>query len=236
MNTLAGAMPEHASEFDQWWSSPGDWVEPPNQRRGGESGVRLLQPSGHGQPPQYCKQQTGHIYRTLRYPFGRPTVLRELQAYEAISHLGITIPVVVYGAARRQHGRWQALLVTEALQGFVDLNQWYAANPSKALRDAMLSELAVTLTRLHRARWQHGCCYPKHIFVRVHNDNGDEPTVEVALLDLEKSRQRWRFGRAARRDLSQLERHRGNMPESDFEFLLQIYQSELKGVIEGVTL
>lgn len=158
-------------------------------------------------------------------------MLRELQAYKALSRLGITIPVVVYAAARRQHGLWQALLVTENLQGFVSLDRWYADHPSSELREAMLYKLAVTLTRLHRARWQHGCCYPKHILVKVRSNNSNEPVVEIALLDLEKSQQRWRFTRAAQHDLSQLERHRGNMPESDFELLLKIYQSELKGVI-----
>ena len=31
------------SQFEQWWQLQGEWVEEPNQRRGGESGVQRLQ-------------------------------------------------------------------------------------------------------------------------------------------------------------------------------------------------
>ena len=63
--------------FQHWWQKNGDWVEEPNVRRGGESGVqRLLDQSG----VLYAKKQVGHIYRSLLYPQGRPTVLRERRA------------------------------------------------------------------------------------------------------------------------------------------------------------
>ncbi|MDR2838063.1 MAG: InaA protein, partial [Azonexus sp.] len=109
------------SEFDRWWNSQGSWVEPPNQRRGGESGVQILPPQKPGEPPLFSKRQVNHIYRTLLHPFGRPTVLREIKAYQALSRLGIGTPKLIYGAARKQPEGWQGLLVTEALQGFVSL-------------------------------------------------------------------------------------------------------------------
>ncbi len=31
--------------FNHWWLRTGAWVEPPNQRRGGESGVQTLAPN-----------------------------------------------------------------------------------------------------------------------------------------------------------------------------------------------
>jgi len=80
---------------------------------------------------------------------------------------------------------------------------------------------------LHLAGWQHGCCYPKHIFVKSQVNEGGTVTVEIALLDLEKSRRRLRIKDAARRDLGQLGRHRGNMPETDLLFLHQAYQQAL---------
>jgi tRNA A-37 threonylcarbamoyl transferase component Bud32 len=216
------------TEFDRWWNSPGTWVEPANQRRGGESGVRLLQ-RDPARPPLYCKQQTGHTYRTLLHPFGRPTILRELHAYRAFARLGIRTPKLVYCAARRQQGHWQALLVTEALQDFVSLEQWYASNENRALREAVLRELATTLARLHLSGWQHGCCYPKHIFVNI-GDCGDDTQVEIALLDLEKSRRRWCYESASRHDLRQLERHRGNIPEADLLIFRDAYCLTLDGV------
>ena len=74
-----------STEFDRWWHSPGEWVEPANQRRGGESGVCLLQHWDTNRPRLYCKRQSGHLYRSLRHPLGRPTILRELQAYRALA-------------------------------------------------------------------------------------------------------------------------------------------------------
>jgi tRNA A-37 threonylcarbamoyl transferase component Bud32 len=228
-----GVMTEKTSpqlittEFDRWWNSSGIWVEPANKRRGGESGVQLLQQRDSTRPSLYCKRQVGHTYRALLHPFGRPTILRELQAYRAFARLGIKTPNVVYCAARQQNGNWQALLVTEALQGFVSLEQWYAGKNSAALAKAILRELAATLARLHLAGWQHGCCYPKHIFVKSKEHEDGAVMIEIALLDLEKSRRRLRVKNAARRDLGQLGRHRGNMPESDLLFIHQAYQQAL---------
>ncbi|KPW73310.1 InaA protein [Pseudomonas cannabina] len=46
-------------EFSHFWSKRGEWVEEPNVRRGGESGVqRLLMEDGK---TLYAKRQTGHI-------------------------------------------------------------------------------------------------------------------------------------------------------------------------------
>lgn len=36
--------------FNHWWLRTGAWVEPPNQRRGGESGVQILAPITPEQP------------------------------------------------------------------------------------------------------------------------------------------------------------------------------------------
>lgn len=220
------AAPEFTTEFDRWWHSPGQWVEPANQRRGGESGVRLLRDPTH--PLLYCKRQIGHTYRSLLHPFGRPTILREQQAYRAFSRLGIRTPNIVYCAARQQHGHWEALLVTEVLEGFVSLEQWYSGyGNTAAFGEAVLRQIAVTLARLHRARWQHGCCYPKHIFVRAHPGEDEAPRAEIALLDLEKSRRRWFVENASRHDLCQLARHRGNMPEIDLLTLYDAYRLAL---------
>jgi hypothetical protein len=106
--------------------------------------VQLL-PRGAGEPPFYCKRQTGHTYRTLLHPFARPTVLRELQAYRVFARLGVRTPRLVYGGVRKWQGQWQALLVTEALQDFVSLGQWYADGGSAVLKETVLYHLASTL-------------------------------------------------------------------------------------------
>tara|TARA_R110001599_G_scaffold42551_17_gene128222 strand:+ start:250 stop:972 length:723 start_codon:yes stop_codon:yes gene_type:complete len=211
------------SGFERWWSMEGEWVEEQNQRRGGESGVKLLPPLKPGQPPLYSKRQVGHLFRSLRHPFGLPTVLREEQALIACEQLGVTVPKRVFCAARKQQGRWQALLITEELRGFVSLDQWYAEHAPKLDehgRKAVLRRLALVLQRLHRGRRQHGCLYSKHVYIRL---TAEVP--EVALLDLEKSRIRLLRSKAINHDLSQLRRHRGGMPEADWNYLLECYHN-----------
>lgn len=46
-------------DFEHFWSQQGDWVEEPNVRRGGESGVQRIK-SKDGKL-LYAKRQTGHI-------------------------------------------------------------------------------------------------------------------------------------------------------------------------------
>jgi len=180
---LAPRLIELRDEFDYWWQRRGEWVEQANQRRGGHSGVQRLLAADKDLPALYCKRQTGHIFRSLRYPFGRPTIWREMQAYQAFARLGIATPRLLYGAIRQSQGQWQALLVTEELTGFVDLEQWYRQSPDKAQRSRLLSALARMLSKLHQAGWRHGCLYDKHLFI-----NQNE---QVAVLDLEKAAARY---------------------------------------------
>lgn len=230
---IPGAQAQ-ASTFQRWWEAQGEWVEEPNQRRDGESGVKRLRLADPQRPLLYCKRQTGHLYRSLAHPFGRPTALREYQALRALERLGIRVPRVVYCAAQRPAGQWQALLVTEELSGFVSLEQWY--QEARHLRDAavqarLLQRLGEMLARLHRAGWQHGCLYPKHIFLRVDGEGADAE-VEVALLDLEKCRRRLWPRQASRRDMDQLRRRAPAISTADWAVLQAHYQAALLGAQE----
>lgn len=212
--------------FEYWWQRRGDWVEAPNQRRGGESGVQRVRTEQGCLC--YAKRQVGHIYRSLAHPFGRPTVLRETRALEAWAGLGVRVPRVLYSGARRgAGGAWEAMLVTEALDGFVDLDHWYAQGgrerAGEAVHRRFLERLGGALARLHRARWQHGCLYYKHIFIRIHG-TGEDAQVEVALLDLEKSRRRYTEKMAMDHDFQQLRRH-SSWSETDWQHLLYGYHS-----------
>ena len=230
--TSGASVQPFVTHFDRWWNSAGVWVEPVNQRRGGESGVQLLTRSAASQRPLYCKRQVGHLYRSIRYPFGRPTVLRECDAYRTLARLGIKTPNIVYCASRRKDSQWQSLLVTESLHGFVSLTQWVEQSASPELNQHVLRQVATTLARMHQAGFQHGCCYPKHIFVKLQSGIANKADIEIALLDLEKSRHRWRAKDASRHDLRQLMRHRGSIPEADVLFVKQIHQQALQGTME----
>ncbi|CAD5107834.1 lipopolysaccharide kinase InaA family protein [Zestomonas carbonaria] len=225
-----------AEDFEHWWRVRGEWVEEPNQRRGGESGVkRVMDAAGR---LLYVKRQANHLHRSWRYPFGRPTGLREREALLALQALGVTVPRPVYCAARLDPDRrWRTVLVTEDLAGFQCIEDWYAGGGrercGEVLHTRLLHCLGAMLARLHRARWQHGCLYAKHVFVRVGEGEDGRPRVETALLDLEKSRRRLSRRRAALHDLRQFRRH-SSWNDVDWQQLVYGYQTAFGSAIKGL--
>ncbi|MFC6335821.1 InaA protein [Pseudomonas sp. CCM 7891] len=222
--------------FDYFWRQQGEWVEEPNRRRGGKSGVqRVIGTNGR---LLYSKRQTGHIYRSWLHPFGRPTVLRERDALKGLRLLDVGVPELVFCGARRDPGHpWKALLVTASLEGFDEIENWYAAGGreqyGEEVHERLLQELAGTLVRMHKGRWQHGCLYAKHIFVRVSGE-ADSATVEVALLDFEKCRQRLTARQAATHDMQQLRRH-SSWSGRDWQKLSYFYETAFGSAIKGLT-
>lgn len=206
--------------FDEWWQCEGDWVEQPNVRRQGESGVKRARDPELG--TVYIKRQTGHLYRDLRHPFGRPTVLRERDALAAFAACGVEVPVLVFCDTRQQGGDWQSVLVTRELAGYLEMRRWYRAGGREQLGEPdhqrLLHKIGHTLARIHRQRWQHTCLYPKHIFLSQHADADGLP--HVALLDLEKCRRMPTRAWAARRDLDQLRRHARLWQPADWQQVL----------------
>ena len=221
--------------FEFYWNRQGEWVEEPNQRRGGESGVQRI----HDADGRllYVKRQVGHTYRSWRYPLGRPTVLREQDALLALSRLAVGVPELVYcGAQQAADKQWRALLVTVGLEGFVEIDNWYAAGErerhGEAVHDRVLEAIGQTLARMHLGRWRHGCLYAKHVFVRVAGQ-GENVDVNVALLDLEKSRQRLTTHKAASHDLKQLRRH-SSWNATEWDRLIYFYKTVFGSAIKGL--
>ena len=221
--------------FQRYWHEQGEWVEAPNQRRGGESGVqRVYDAEGR---LLYVKRQVGHTYRSWRYPLGRPTVLRELDAIIALHQLSVGVPEYVFCEAQQGADKqWRALLVTRALDGFVEIDNWYAAGErerhGEAVHDRVLEAIGQTLARMHLGRWQHGCLYAKHVFVRV-TGQGEGAVIDVALLDLEKSRQRLTAQKAASHDLKQLRRH-SSWSATEWDRLIYFYKTVFGSAIKGL--
>ncbi|MBF6032525.1 InaA protein [Pseudomonas sp. P155] len=222
--------------FDFYWNQRGEWVEEPNVRRGGESGVQRV--VGRDGQLLYAKRQTGHIYRSWLHPFGRPTVLRELDALTGVSKLGVRVPQIVFcGAQPDPQHKWRALLVTKSLDGFQELEHWLAAAGGRdqcgdMVYERVLKDLAENLARMHKGRWQHSCIYIKHVFVRVTGE-GESAKVEVALIDLEKCRQRLTAYRAASHDMKQLRRH-SSFRDADWKKLVYFYETAFGSAIKGL--
>lgn len=221
--------------FSWFWGQRGEWVEEPNRRRGGESGVqRVISENGR---LLYIKRQVGHIYRSWLHPFGRPTVLRERDALEGLSQLHVNVPKLVFcGAERDEHNQWRALLVTASLDGYEEIEKWYAAGGrerhGEAVHDQLLKALAENLARMHHGRWQHSCIYIKHVFVKVTGE-GASAKAEVALIDLEKCRRRLTPYGAAQHDMKQLRRH-SSFNAADWSKLIYFYEAAFGRAIKGL--
>ncbi|MCX2899402.1 lipopolysaccharide kinase InaA family protein [Pseudomonas mandelii] len=230
-----GADVDAEDRFDYFWNQRGEWVEEPNVRRGGESGVQRIR--GDDGQLLYAKRQTGHIYRSWLHPFGRPTVLRELDALTGLHKIGVRVPQIVFCGARRDPvHKWRALLVTKSLDGFEEIEHWYAGGGrerhGEVVHERVLKDLADNLARMHKGRWQHSCIYIKHVFVRVTGE-GEAATVEVALIDLEKCRQRLTARQAAAHDMKQLRRH-SSFSTADWQKLVYFYETAFGSAIKGL--
>jgi tRNA A-37 threonylcarbamoyl transferase component Bud32 len=213
-------------EFEYWWGTSGSWVEPPNVRRSGTSGVQLVVQDNR---TFFVKRQTGHLFRSLRYPTGRPTALREGIALSRLEELGVNAPKPVFYGARKVRGTWQGVLVTADLGGFIDLDTWYSQGSASMLtteqHQQLFKRLAQMLARMHSGKWQHGCMRSKHIFIKASITDTDFD-FELALLDLEKSRGRATAMSAARHDIPQLRRH-SFWDESQWQHFLSCYEQTI---------
>lgn len=205
-------------EFNHWWATEGDWVEEPNYRRKGMSGVQCIERDGKR---LYVKRMTQHLFHSVRYPFGRPTIVREIEVINELARAGVIVPKIVYGKATKVDGEWRALLITEDMKGFVSIEEWYKQHAVTSypdeVREAMLKAVALAFKKMHSVNRQHGCCYVRHIYVKT------EGTVEAGFLDLEKSRRRLRRHQAAHHDFSQLEKYLSPIPKADWEQVKAYY-------------
>lgn len=224
--SITSDTPGTSLSFDDWWQLDGDWVEEPNKRRGGESGVMRCHLKGK---IYYVKKQIGHVCRTLRYPFGCPTIMREAHRLGICHQLCITVPEIVFCQVRRGKGKPKSLLVTRDLSGYRSVEDWHTTEPDGPTKQQVLiriyARLGETLARLHNKRWQHGCLYDKHIFFKPKEDNPAD--VDVALIDLEKCRRKLTIALASKRDVLQLRRHMPKLNATNWHTFVDHYTQHL---------
>ncbi|MCP4041081.1 MAG: lipopolysaccharide kinase, partial [Gammaproteobacteria bacterium] len=137
--------------FEQLWALDTGWVEEPNMRRGGWSGVmrhQLKQANGDI-TPVFIKRQSNHVYRSWQHPFrGEPTFAREMYNILRFKSKGIPVLEPVFFAMRKIHGEQRAILVTEELTGYFPLEvlqqRWQQASgqSGKRLKLELIRQLA----------------------------------------------------------------------------------------------
>lgn len=209
--------------FTALWELERDWVEEPNERRGGWSGViKRRFKTDSGETTLFIKRQEGQNRRTWWRPFrGRPTYFLE---YRFLRRHGDEFPQLVgwacYGEQRKAH-RDRAVLATTGLTHYSDLNE-LAATASRETLKSLLPKIAAAILPLHLKRLQHGALYAVHIFV-------DERNGEVKLIDLERARFRPRR-KAALSDLSQFIRRTPWLDRELLDIFLQPWEQRFPGI------
>jgi len=193
-------------DFDALWQLEAGWFEEPNKRRGGWSGVSryvVNLPEG-GTTAIFIKRQENHRARLWSHPIkGAPTFLREFEHIQYYRKHGVPTLEPVYFAMREVDGDARAILITEELTNYVSVedcvHRWLRENsaPARQRRREIMLAVARVLRLMHDNGIQHGCFLPKHVFIRENPD----ASVDVKVIDLEKSR--WRPFRyyCAKRDL-----------------------------------
>lgn len=203
--------------FEKLWQLEADWFEPPNQRRGGWSGVSrcdLRLPDGE-KVGMFLKRQENHITRTLFRPLGMSTFVREMKNILLFKQSSVPALEPIYFSVRRINGNLRAILCTEALDGYESLenlvSRWDKEGfPDREIRKELMKAISAVMAQMHRCRIQHNCFYPKHIFV-CFTDAG----IKVRIIDLEKAKVRIHRRYATFRDLYTLNRHSQSWGRSD---------------------
>lgn len=207
------------NHFDAWWQLAIAWLEPPNRERGGWSGVGRwqLQCSDSHSVELYVKRQQNHTRWSWRYPLrGLPTFMVEYEMLMYLRGHGVSVPDVVYAGVRDVQAGRQAILATQALQGYEELTPYCTAAKMAAQPDLLVA-VVKALQTLHAAGIQHRALYPKHLFVRRMSD-----AYEIAFIDLEKAKHMWLPAWQRLRDLRQFMSRLHDWPDS---MLYQLYEA-----------
>ncbi|HEC06741.1 MAG TPA: lipopolysaccharide kinase [Thiolapillus brandeum] len=209
--------------FDALWNLQADWFEPPNQRRGGWSGVsRIMLPSPDGsEETVFLKRQENHTRKTWRHPISRePTFRSEARNLRLLNSRGIAAPHMVYYAERKSPKGWQVILATRELKDYLPLDvlieRWYRDDWGKhrEQRSKVIPRTAAVLSKLHKLRLAHNAMHAKHMFIQ-------EQTGAACLIDLEKMRARLTRRQAMLRDLDSFNRRTARISRTDrLRFLL----------------
>lgn len=176
------------ANFEQIWSYPIDWIDTPNQNRGGWSGVGCVKVVKDGKAVTlFVKKQQNHNSRSLLHPIkGEPTFLREYEVLRYFKAQGINVPEVVFFGQRHSNDGQQAILITELLEGYQSLDIFTQTEKKRTSlfdQKMLISSVAEATRRMHSLGFQHRALYPKHIFIKPSGISFD-----VAFIDLEKSR------------------------------------------------
>ncbi|MDA1289866.1 MAG: tRNA A-37 threonylcarbamoyl transferase component Bud32 [Pseudohongiellaceae bacterium] len=205
--------------YEDFWNLPHDFVDDINYRKGGWSGVSVLNLwDKNSQRNYYVKRQVNQFRYSLKKPFGALTFEYEAEAIARSQALGLPAIDIACWGVRREAGSTMGLLVTEEI-GFSSLEDILATQKFSPTLGVLLYRCGEQLLEMHSHGIQHGALYPKHIFVDQHSG-------AIKLIDFERSRKKGSIHKAMRADLRQLLKHLKALPHEVIEMLLSPYQKK----------
>ena len=160
------------------------------------------------------------------------TLKREFTNIGKYRQLGIPTATPVFFAERKQDKARQAILIVEGLVDFAPLDhylrQWQDQGfPCWQDQQKITATLSRQVLAIHQNHLSYNCLYPKHILLKIANHSPLEAEdVEVAFIDLEKSRFRFSKDRAAIRDLDTLNRNTHGLSQTQRLRFLKMYLGE----------
>jgi len=136
-----------------------------------------------------------HLWHQLLYRVRPSPALRTLRISQLCLNRGVQVPLVLLAARRRQAGKTEDLLITQAVRGQTVRACIYDA-PTAAERLRVVEHITEALVELHRAGLVHGDMLPGNMIVR-------DADRAVVFLDNERTH-RGRTRRARMRNVEQM--------------------------------
>jgi len=212
-------------DFESVWNFHLERVDHPNKGRGGWSEVCYYQLPDpvFDVKALYIKRQQDFCFVDWRRPFkGLPTFQREYRNLVWCLERGLPVVKPVAFGVRDEKGHRQAVLITQALDDYFSLdNDQEIATLGVRQRRMVIRAVANVIKRLHESGIQHGCLYPKHIF--INRQKLDEDIVDVRLIDMEKASPLSIWNKGVMRDLDTLSRRAYGWPNRDRLCFLKHY-------------
>jgi tRNA A-37 threonylcarbamoyl transferase component Bud32 len=213
--------------FSDFWHVAGDEWGEPNHGRGGWSGVTRVHLNGV-KARIFVKRQENHTYRSIAaLGMRRSTCAREFANLLRFQRFGIPSLRPIYFGEQLVGDKLRAILVTAELVDYRSLEElahdWQCDRSTFSEKRQIIRAVAEVIGRMHDARLQHNCLYPKHILIKRET----EAEVDVRLIDLEKARRRVNRKAAILRDLDTLNRRAAGLSRTDrLRFLLAYCATE----------
>jgi hypothetical protein len=218
-------------DFNTVWEMPLTRVDSQNQARGGWSEVcrQELPEPVLGVDALYIKRQQDYGYREWPNIFSsKPTFYREARNLNWCIDHGVPVVQPLAYEDRKVDGHQRAILITAGLTDYQSLDSLDWQSMSNKQHAILLKAIARVIFYLHGQGMQHGCLYPKHIF--VHDDFFTSGQEEIRLIDLEKARPISRWNGGIFRDLDSLSRRATFLTnEERLMFFNEYYQGDHAG-------